>query len=123
MPSAAQLMKGNIRFKVRPTSQINDVTFHTKLWGISFCGVLSLPLLNIHGEMKHHLLNMLALERLHGPMGNDLSSFLYFLNNLINTAKDVKKLREKDVLVHSYGSDDDDVAKLINSLQGLVLNK
>uniref|UniRef100_J3N8V3 Uncharacterized protein n=1 Tax=Oryza brachyantha TaxID=4533 RepID=J3N8V3_ORYBR len=58
-------------------------------------------------------LNLMAFERLHPGAGNDVNSFVWFMDELINTAKDVRLLKSKGIIEHGLGSDKA-VADLIN---------
>ncbi|KAG8089943.1 hypothetical protein GUJ93_ZPchr0011g27152 [Zizania palustris] len=51
--------------------------------------------------------------KLHPGAGNDVTAFVYFLDILIDTPKDVTLLRSKGIIENGFGSDEE-VANLIN---------
>ncbi|RVW83127.1 hypothetical protein CK203_040719 [Vitis vinifera] len=50
-----------------------------------------------------------------GPGGYVVSSYIFFLDNLIDHADDVKELRSKHILYNYLGSDED-VAQIFNEI-------
>jgi len=87
MPSAAELSDGGIRFKSSKTQFIHDINFKN--------GVLSLPVFKAHDDTKKHLLNLLAFEKLYPCTGHEVLSYMCFMDNLVNTGRDVELLRSK----------------------------
>lgn len=64
--------------------------------GIDFdckSGKLSLPVLPIHDATEHLLLNMVVYEHMHVGAGKEITSFVVFMDELIDTAYDVKLLQ------------------------------
>ncbi|CBI29296.3 unnamed protein product, partial [Vitis vinifera] len=60
-------------------------------------------------------LNLIAFERLHVGAGNEVTSFIFFMDNIIDNAKDVILLHSRGIIQSALGSDKA-VAKLFNSL-------
>lgn len=60
-------------------------------------------------------LNLMAFERLHFGAGNEVTSYVFFMDNIIDSAKDVSLLHSKGIIENAIGSDKA-VAKLFNSL-------
>ncbi|XP_066342015.1 UPF0481 protein At3g47200-like [Miscanthus floridulus] len=87
MPSAAELSDAGIRFKSSKTQFIHDINFKN--------GVLSLPVFKAHDDTKKHLLNLLAFEKLYPCTGHEVPSYTCFMDNLVNTGRDVELLRSK----------------------------
>lgn len=58
------------------------------------CGKLSIPVLPIHDATEHLFLNMVVYEHMHVGMGKEITSFVVFMDELIDTAKDVKLLQD-----------------------------
>lgn len=107
MPSAAELREAGIRFKVSTGSGFaGTVSFER--------GVLRVPKILLYGGASSMFLNLMAFEKLHPGVGNEVTAFVYFMDELINTAKDVQLLKAKGIIDHGMGSDEE-VADLINN--------
>lgn len=113
MPCAVELHEAGIDFKVSEVAGLGGA--------ISFRGgvLISIPKIFLLNNTDNMLLNLMALERLHPGAGNDVMAFVYFMDNLIDTAKDVAVLKSKGILQSGNGNDDE-VARLILS-KGLVM--
>ncbi|XP_062182122.1 UPF0481 protein At3g47200-like [Phragmites australis] len=107
MPSAVELSKAGIHFKKSSTESIRDVDFKD--------GILFTPLIEVHDYTEKIFLNLMAFERLHRDVGNDVTNFIYLMGDIINTGADVMILRSKGVMEQLLGSDEE-VAKLFNSM-------
>lgn len=59
--------------------------------------------------------DMMAFERLHVGAGNDVTAYVFFMNNIVDSAKDVALLSSKGIMQNAVGSDKA-VAKLFNSI-------
>ncbi|TVU24123.1 hypothetical protein EJB05_26521, partial [Eragrostis curvula] len=105
--SAVQLYEAGIQFKPSSTDSLHDIQFRR--------GVLSMPAVFVDDSTEYMLLNMMAFERLHVGAGNDVTAFVFFMYNLIDSAKDVALLSSKGIIQNSVGSDKE-VAKLFNSI-------
>lgn len=108
MPSAAELRDAGIRFTVISTGKgfAGTVSFER--------GVLHVPKILLHDNAERMFLNLMAFEKLHPGAGNEVTTFVYFMDELINTARDVRLLREEGIIKHCLGSDEA-VANLINN--------
>ncbi|PUZ45108.1 hypothetical protein GQ55_8G194100 [Panicum hallii var. hallii] len=114
MPPAAELSEAGIHFKVSKTHFIHDIDFED--------GVLSMPPFEAHDDTEKNLLNLLAFEKLHPGTRYEVLSYLFFMDNMINTERDVALLRSKE-LVENLLSSDEELAKLVNSLgSGSLMN-
>jgi hypothetical protein len=107
MPSAAELSDAGIHFEVSKTQFIHDINFQN--------GVLSLPVFNAHDDTEKHLLNLFAFEKLYPCTGHEVLSYMFFMDNLINTERDVELLRSKGIIKNLLSSDEE-LAQLVNSL-------
>jgi hypothetical protein len=76
---------------------------------------LTIPPLYIDDHRATLFRNMLAFEKCHRLCHPDVTTYLFFFDGLINSAKDVGLLHYKGVLHHSLGNNRE-VAKLINNL-------
>uniref|UniRef100_A0A1D1XSY3 UPF0481 protein At3g47200 n=1 Tax=Anthurium amnicola TaxID=1678845 RepID=A0A1D1XSY3_9ARAE len=105
--SAMELNEAGVRFKRSRSGSLRDIHFKG--------GVLSLPVVVVDDLTEYMLLNLMAFERLHVGAGNDVTSYVFFMDNLIDSAKDVSLLNSKGIIHNAVGSDKA-VAKLFNTL-------
>ncbi|KAL5205126.1 hypothetical protein ABZP36_009997 [Zizania latifolia] len=115
MHPASELHEAGIHFKVSDAHGFAAVSFKS--------GVLSIPQILFFDDTERVLLNLMAFEKLHPGAGNDVTAFVFFMDILINTHKDVALLRSKGIIDHGLGSDEE-VANLINKTlsKGAVLS-
>lgn len=105
--SATELSDAGIRFQRSEVTYLDAVKFHK--------GVLELPHITVDALTNSLYLNLMAFERLHVEVGNEVTSYVYFMDRLIDSAKDVSLLHRHGVIEHLLGSDHD-MAKLFNSI-------
>ncbi|RZC91707.1 hypothetical protein C5167_027762 [Papaver somniferum] len=106
--SVTNLHESGIKFEESTSN------FHpTEIWVEGH--TLKLPVVDIDDTIESKLLNLMAFERIHVGVGNDITSYVYFMDSIIDSADDVKILRTSGVLINSIGSDKA-VAKLFNEL-------
>ncbi|KAG8089954.1 hypothetical protein GUJ93_ZPchr0011g27631 [Zizania palustris] len=105
--SAVELYEAGIRFRRSRTDSLHDIRFRH--------GVLSMPAVAVDDTTEYMLLNMMAFERLHPGAGNDVTAYVFFMDNIIDSAKDVALLSSNGVIQNAVGSDNA-VAKLFNSI-------
>uniref|UniRef100_A0A0D9XV50 Uncharacterized protein n=1 Tax=Leersia perrieri TaxID=77586 RepID=A0A0D9XV50_9ORYZ len=117
MPSAAEIRESGIHFK---KSEATGFEGAVKFEG----GILSVPPMLFKDEAERMFLNLMAFERLHPTAGNDVTTFVYFMDHLVKTASDVRLLRSKEIIDYRLGSDEA-VANLINNTlsKGVVICK
>ncbi|XP_020086149.1 putative UPF0481 protein At3g02645 [Ananas comosus] len=110
--SAKELIESGIKLRWGKTSFLHDVKFTPCLvWA-----ELSLPRIVVDDLTRSRLLNMIALEMCSGAGGDyGITSFVWFLDLLIDHADDVKELRQARVLLNALGSDEQ-VAELFNEI-------
>ncbi|KAJ6378524.1 hypothetical protein OIU78_028710 [Salix suchowensis] len=99
--------EAGIKLRKRKTDRFWDVKFKK--------GILRVPRLLIHDGTKSLFLNLIALEQCHIDCGNEITSFVIFMDNLINSPEDVAYLHYCGIIEHWLGSDAD-VADLFNQL-------
>ncbi|XP_043693737.1 UPF0481 protein At3g47200-like [Telopea speciosissima] len=104
---ATELRAAGVKFKKRKTDRLWDVKFEK--------GTLWIPRLVVNEETKSLLLNMKAYEHCHRDCGNEVTSYLILMDNLINSAEDVSYLNRRKILAHWLGSNEQ-VAEFFNSL-------
>ncbi|XP_020679143.1 UPF0481 protein At3g47200-like [Dendrobium catenatum] len=68
-------------------------------------GVLYIPHLFIHDETKSLFLILIVFEQCHLECGNHITSYLTFMNNLINSEVDVGYLHDNEIIENWLGSD------------------
>ncbi|KAF6151544.1 hypothetical protein GIB67_016356 [Kingdonia uniflora] len=102
-----ELREAGIKFKKRKTDRFWDIKFEN--------GVLHIPRLLVHDGTKSLLLNMIAFEQCHLDCSNCISSYVIFMDNLINSPEDVGHLHYHGIVEHWLGSDTE-VADLFNGL-------
>ncbi|KAG5242578.1 UPF0481 protein [Salix suchowensis] len=110
--SAKDLQKEGIHFKPSKTNTLMDVEFHSSI----FYGTLKLPAITIESATESMLLNLVAYETavsLDEP--NWVTSYICFIDSLIDDAEDVKVLRSKGILTNYLGPDQK-VAELFNQI-------
>lgn len=113
MPCARELRKAGINFEMSATRKLDDVRFEN--------GKLSMPLFRVHSSTEKCLLNLVAFEKLHHGAGAVFTSYMKFMNNIIQNGEDVAELRSKGVMHHTLESDEA-VAKLFNTVYKGHLN-
>jgi hypothetical protein len=105
--SAAELYEAGIRFKKSGSGSLKDISFTG--------GVLRLPVIVVDDATESMFLNLIAFERFHVGAGNEITSYIFFMDNIIDNAKDVALLHSSRIIQNAIGSDKA-VAKLFNSL-------
>uniref|UniRef100_A0A0D9W6W3 Uncharacterized protein n=1 Tax=Leersia perrieri TaxID=77586 RepID=A0A0D9W6W3_9ORYZ len=107
----SELREAGIRCRRRNTDRFWDIKFDN--------GVLQIPRILIQDGTKSLFLNLIAFEQCHmdiaTPGGNNITSYAIFMDNLINSADDVKYLHDRGIIEHWLGSDAE-VANLFNRL-------
>ncbi|XP_057449556.1 UPF0481 protein At3g47200 [Lotus japonicus] len=102
-----ELKEAGIKFKKRKTDRFWDIKFEN--------GILRIPRLLIHDGTKSLFLNLIAFEQCHLDCSNDITSYVIFMDNLINSPEDVGYLHYHGIIEHWLGSDEE-VADLFNRL-------
>ncbi|KAL8038133.1 hypothetical protein ABFX02_11G084400 [Erythranthe guttata] len=105
--SATELNEAGIRIKTSKTRSLKDISFHG--------GVLELPLIVVDDALESLYLNLIAFERFHVGAGNEVTSYIFFMDNIIDNSRDVSLLHSCGVIQNALGSDKA-VANLFNSL-------
>ncbi|KAK2633050.1 hypothetical protein EUGRSUZ_L00660 [Eucalyptus grandis] len=102
-----KLRKKGIKFRKGKVGGFQNIQFKD--------GTLKIPQLVIEDATRSVFLNLIAFEQYHFNCGNDLISYLIFMDNLINSAEDVGHLHDCGIMEHWLGSDVK-VANLFNQL-------
>uniref|UniRef100_A0A6N2NIR1 Uncharacterized protein n=1 Tax=Salix viminalis TaxID=40686 RepID=A0A6N2NIR1_SALVM len=109
--SAKNLKKVGIHFMPSQTSGLMDVKFKSSF----FYGTVNLPTLSIDVSTKPLLFNLVAYDTSAALHQLPVTSYICFMDSLIDHANDVKELRSKGIIVNFLGSDQQ-VADLFNDM-------
>ncbi|KAL1348085.1 hypothetical protein HN51_024067 [Arachis hypogaea] len=105
--SATELHEAGIWFRKSSSHSLQDVSFDR--------GILRLPTMVVDDTTEPMFLNLMAFERLHVGAGNEVTSYVFFIDTIIDDEIDVALLHRRGILVNALGCHKD-VAKLFNSL-------
>nr|CAB3465883.1 unnamed protein product [Digitaria exilis] len=105
--SAEELYEAGVRFRRSATSSLLDIRFRR--------GTLYLPAIAVDDTTEYMLLNLMAFERLHAGAGNDVTAYVFFMDNMVGSARDVALLARRRVVHNTVGSDKA-VARLLSGL-------
>ncbi|XP_077210009.1 UPF0481 protein At3g47200-like [Tasmannia lanceolata] len=109
--SASELKAAGIKFS-KSSSKLSDVRFESGY----FSGELFLPPILVDDSTKGNFLNMIAYELCpDGPRDYGISTYICFMDSLIDSVEDVKILRSADIVSNKLGSDKQ-LAHLFNVL-------
>uniref|UniRef100_A0A5B7B5Z9 Uncharacterized protein n=1 Tax=Davidia involucrata TaxID=16924 RepID=A0A5B7B5Z9_DAVIN len=78
-------------------------------------GVIHMPTIAIDDFMSCFMLNCVAYEQCHKSCSKHVTTYATLLDCLINTAKDVEHLCERNIIENYFGTDGE-VVKLINNM-------
>ncbi|GMP51027.1 hypothetical protein CsSME_00017417 [Camellia sinensis var. sinensis] len=106
--SVTRLRGTGIKFRKKDSSIFTEIEFKK--------GTLLIPPLLIHGSTRSTFLNLMAFEQCYPDCGRHITSYVSFMDGLIDSSKDVEHLVVKGIISHHLGSDED-VATLINNLR------
>ncbi|KAB5551722.1 hypothetical protein DKX38_009033 [Salix brachista] len=110
--SAKDLKATGIRFRPNRTNDLTDVKFKSTVLG----GILELPRFTIDVSSESLLLQLMEYERVVHTSGELwVTSYICFLDALIQDAEDVKVLRSEGILFNNLGGDQQ-VADLIHKM-------
>ncbi|KAG0485995.1 hypothetical protein HPP92_008090 [Vanilla planifolia] len=109
MRSAMELNEAGITFMLSTSPAFTAIKFDSRR------GILTLPQITVDDSTEFEILNMVALEHLHAASGSEVSSFVVFMDALLDSGKDVQLLHRHGVIHNGLGSDKD-VAKLFSSM-------
>ncbi|KAL5728667.1 hypothetical protein ACHQM5_001725 [Ranunculus cassubicifolius] len=106
---ATVIRKKGIKIKAGDSLGLSNIHFKN--------GVLRIPRLIIDDFSQSAILNCIAYEQCYTGLGLSMyiNAYAAILDALVNTADDIRLLRDKDVIEHYYGTDDE-VALFCNNL-------
>ncbi|GMN55504.1 hypothetical protein TIFTF001_024614 [Ficus carica] len=108
-----ELKAAGIDLKLSKTCSLADITFNSSF----FTGWLNLPPMIVDDSTKPKFLNLIAYESCPDNFRTnyEVTSYISFLDSLIDHANDVKELRRPKILRNLLGSDEE-VASLFNEI-------
>ncbi|AQK44844.1 hypothetical protein ZEAMMB73_Zm00001d025850 [Zea mays] len=83
--SAEELYEADVQIRRSATSSFLDIRFHR--------GTLYLLPITVDDTTEYVLLNLMAFERLHVGAGNDVTAYVFFMDNMVDSARDVALLQ------------------------------
>ncbi|KAL6008818.1 hypothetical protein ACLOJK_022044 [Asimina triloba] len=111
IPSAEQLQDSGMKFKRKENGgnggSFLDIRYEKK-------GVIEIPYLNFSDDHMSIFQNLIAYEQC-CPVGTFFTAYAFFMDDIINTGKDVRILRHSEILEHGLGSDEE-LAQHVNQL-------
>ncbi|XP_048139392.1 UPF0481 protein At3g47200-like [Rhodamnia argentea] len=107
IPPATELREHGIQFKQSETNSLKEISFAS--------GVLRLPVIVVDDDTESMFLNLIAFERFHVEAGTEVTSYICFMDNLIDKERDFALLRKKGI-IRNYMESDEAAAKLFNLL-------
>lgn len=106
--SASKLSEAGIWFLPSKTSCLDDINLDN--------GRLYMPRVQLDDSTAYRIHNMMAFEAMHVGTGNDVTAYVLFVKDLIDSADDVRLLERKGILEHDLADDDAAVVRLFNGL-------
>lgn len=114
IPTAMELSEAGVRFKKSKSQCLRDVYFEN--------GVLSIPFISLDDTTEKKFRNLTVFEQLYSGAGRDVTNYLFFMDHMIDSERNVALLRSKGIIRNIYGSDKE-VAALFNKLtKGTIPN-
>eukprot|EP01018_Ginkgo_biloba_P015793 Gb_20047 [translate_table: standard] len=115
IPSVAELRHAGVKFAATK-GDLNQIRFDSK------CMTLYLPSIRLDHNTEVLLRNLIAFEVSVAPGAMVFARYTDFMNGMIDSEEDVRLLRQKGI-IHSHLKNDEEVAKLWNSLGYVRLTK
>ena len=107
MLNAVKLRESHVQFEPSGNNKMTSISFDN--------GILKLPHLIIDDGTASALLNVMAFEHLHVGLEDVVTSYVCFMDELIDSADDLHLLRSKNIITMALGSNQA-AADLLNSL-------
>ncbi|KAJ8751741.1 hypothetical protein K2173_025918 [Erythroxylum novogranatense] len=107
IPSATELDSTGVKFKVSSSKCALELEFNNE--------VLEIPRFEIYDRTESFLRNLMAFEQCQYPYNTYVCDYIFLMDCLINTNKDVDLLVQKKIIINGLG-DNAAVATLVNNL-------
>ncbi|KAK2650719.1 hypothetical protein Ddye_018208 [Dipteronia dyeriana] len=126
LPTATKLNESGLKFKGLEGKCLLDISLEKRKRGkwLPWFEVneLQIPRIQIYDDTESMFRNLMALEMFHYPTQTHICNYVFLLDYLIDTSKDVDLLVEKEIIVN-YMGDNEAIAKLFNTLcQHIILS-
>lgn len=105
--SASELLEAGLKFKASSEKCLLELQYEK--------GVLEMPCFEVYNRTETFIRNVMALEQCHYPYKTYVTDYIFLLDFLINTSKDVDVLVQKGIIVNWLG-DSNAVATMVNDL-------
>ncbi|CAL4987413.1 unnamed protein product [Urochloa decumbens] len=112
---AVELREAGILFKRANSDSLHNIRFRN--------GVLTMPAVTVDNSTEHMFLNMMAFERLHVGAGNGVTDFVFFMDSIIKSSKDVALLSSYGIIQNAVGSDEAVVRLFASISKDVVLER
>ncbi|KAK1298292.1 UPF0481 protein [Acorus calamus] len=107
IPSMTEMKEAGVRFKVKNSTSLLDVTFCN--------GVIEIPTLVLDDTTKSMLHNLVAYEQCYRYTKDHVTCYTVFMDCLVNTPADVSILQDEKIMKNDLGSENE-AAQFINQL-------
>ncbi|KAM3714906.1 hypothetical protein ACJW31_01G368600 [Castanea mollissima] len=107
--SATQLHEAGVKFQVNSSKCLHDITFDFKN------GVLEMPCLELYDQTEAVIRNVMAFEQCCFEEKIFITDYFFFLDDLVNTTKDIDLLCDKRI-IRNYLGDNKAATSLVNKL-------
>ncbi|TXG67979.1 hypothetical protein EZV62_009254 [Acer yangbiense] len=119
LPNAIKLKESGLKFRGLKGKRLLDIGFEKRKprkWLPWFeVNELQIPCIQIHDGIECLFRNLMALEMFHYPTQTHICNYVDLMDYLIDTAKDVELLIEKEIIVNCVG-ENEAIAKMFNRL-------
>ncbi|OWM74808.1 hypothetical protein CDL15_Pgr004575 [Punica granatum] len=105
--SATKLRELGVRFKGVEKSKFYDITFEN--------GLLKIPIIKIEDVTEGRFRNLIAYEEHYVRKNKYIGDYMSFMDDLVNTPKDVELLRHHGI-IESLMGDDEVIAAMFNNM-------
>ncbi|XAR60990.1 hypothetical protein NMG60_11034557 [Bertholletia excelsa] len=96
--SATELHEAGVSFAKSRSLFLDEISFEG--------GVLKLPTFVVDDMTKSTFLNLIAFERCHAGAGHGITSYICFMDNIVEMGRDIRFLCSTEVLLNVTGSDE-----------------
>ncbi|XXG79817.1 hypothetical protein AAC387_Pa09g0809 [Persea americana] len=107
IPCASELQEAGIEFKKGDASSFLQIKYRE--------GKIEIPPLEISPTAEPMLLNLVSFEQCCPQIKPHITSYIFFMDYLINSARDVKILSQEGIIIEELGSSED-IAALFNKI-------
>lgn len=107
IPCASELQEAGIKFKKGDASSFLQIKYRE--------GNIQIPSLEISPMAEPMLLNLVSFEQCCPHIEPRITSYVLFMDQLVNSTRDVKLLSQKGIIIEDLGSSED-IAALFNKI-------